>query len=332
MVNRRWGGRPMPGTLNDNTKSNDLVEEVRRYRQQNLVPEKTGAGEGSVTASKRSGQRCMESAGISGAKSISNLNDDSSRVLRDCSKRKGADSSVLGMGTAMEVILDLNAVNNRDLGSSTIPKIGEYIPLKQDCMIVNVESVGAEKNVGDSDRVGVGLVSYSKVNIKTQHDGPGCNENDVDGSGPVLGLECVMEGVGKVGIIFTDEGIGPSADGSGGLVVKEAVGSKGRKWKRAARSGQVTGTQSSSNGSDYSKRNVSAVEDGFIDLTFRHIYSSEVKLFQRIFFKFSQNTKFLLTMFLRLGRIGFFDTGNSNPSWKFLFLFFIFTVLLCFGS
>ncbi|TXG72488.1 hypothetical protein EZV62_001067 [Acer yangbiense] len=68
-----------------------------------------------------------------------------------------------------------------------------------------------------------------------------------------------MEGVGKVGIIFTDEGIGLSKGSSGGLSLKDEIGSKGRKWKRAMILGQVNCIQLGSEGSECGKRDVSVV-------------------------------------------------------------------------
>ncbi|KAK0572565.1 hypothetical protein LWI29_033522 [Acer saccharum] len=73
-----------------------------------------------------------------------------------------------------------------------------------------------------------------------------------------------MEGVGKVGIIFTDEGIRPSKLSSGGLSLKGEIGPKGRKWKRAARLGQVNCIQPGSDGSECGKRDVFAVVEDFI--------------------------------------------------------------------
>lgn len=118
--------------------------------------------------------------------------------------------------------------------------------------------------MGESDLVGVGIINTSKINQRTQSNRPVNKKEDANRSRPELGKGCVMEGVRKEGIIFADEGIGPSNAGSGGPILKEAIGFKGRKWKRTARSGPINGIQSGSNGSEYDKRDVYAIGDGFI--------------------------------------------------------------------
>ncbi|KAK1558960.1 hypothetical protein Q3G72_008750 [Acer saccharum] len=215
------------GLVNDIDRSNDLVEEVRRYRQRNVASEKSNAGKRVELANEISGTGIVESGAKLGGNSNFNLGVDSGRDPKDRSKGERIVSGAPVEEVAMEVMLELNVVSSWDLGKKSSSGNGGCVPLKNNCIYGN----------------------------KTK---------DVVNPGLDLRKGVDMEGVGKMGIIFTDEGIRPSKLSSGGLSLKGEIGPKGRKWKRAARLGQVNCIQPGSDGSECGKRDVFAVVEDFI--------------------------------------------------------------------
>ncbi|KAK0605545.1 hypothetical protein LWI29_027980 [Acer saccharum] len=72
---------------------------------------------------------------------------------------------------------------------------------------------------------------------------------------PIVGNDSVMEGVGKLGINFTDEGIGPTGSRKASLQSISTVGPKPRRLKRATRMGKGSKTQLMANDVVCGKRN-----------------------------------------------------------------------------
>ncbi|TXG72487.1 hypothetical protein EZV62_001066 [Acer yangbiense] len=82
----QWGGKPLNGKVNGIDRPNDLVEEVRRYRQRNVVPEKSNAGKRVELANEISWKGIVDSGANLGGISNFNLGVDSSCDSRDRSK------------------------------------------------------------------------------------------------------------------------------------------------------------------------------------------------------------------------------------------------------
>ncbi|KAK3184896.1 hypothetical protein Dsin_032182 [Dipteronia sinensis] len=224
-------------------------------------------GAGLDLGSGSSGKRNADCRADSGGNSNLNLTVDSERDLRDPIKGKCIDSGFLANDGSTESTLNLNLIidKTRDLENQSIG--GRLVPEEAlvDCGQFNVDLGEPTLNMCDSNSDGLGLNSHIEIDIKDNSQGlEGLCERAASFR-HVVETKYGMVGVGNKGICFTDEGIRSTRNTSVGLKKDKMDGSKDRKWKRAARIGRVTTTQSKTNGNICGKKTVAFVGDGFIE-------------------------------------------------------------------
>ncbi|TXG48842.1 hypothetical protein EZV62_024717 [Acer yangbiense] len=238
---RNWGGNTEMRKKDDNRRSYDVVEKARRYRQRSMVVERDKFGKGVDSASRNIGKANANGGEKSSSTITTNLHVDSGSVSRDQLKGICVDSEVLEGRGFNELNVNLKVDSKRDLRKQPIGMVSK--PMIENHVFSGVNQGESIDGLFGSPLTEVGLTSSTVGGPIDGENGLKIFSEKASAPRPIIGNENVIEGVRKLGIIFTDEGIGPSGPSNARLHSNSAIGPKTGRWKRAAKMGKGSKTQ-----------------------------------------------------------------------------------------